>query len=197
MTDTLWQSFANANRAALEAEAVIAAFQQAIEEGELGPIRPSDEEWGQDGWTDEEDWVASYSIESIRIREHRVGGAARGTLAIAVSFFRAEDLAGDRWPGARLAKLYVGVAPTNTAWSVDTLFIDGGGQSDVAAPAGKYLWARPDAKRGAWFFCVALSAIDSRAALSREVLTPLARLLAGDPPDSAFDDATATLPTAS
>lgn len=195
MTDTLWQSFANANRASLEANAVISAFQSAIDEGALGQVRPSDDEWSQDGWSDDEDWVASYSIESIRIREFRPGGVARGTLAMAVSFFRPEDLAGESWPGARLAKLYVGVAPTNAAWNVDSLVVDGGGRSDVAAPLGKFLWMRPESKQAAWFFCVKLAAIDSRETLEREVLRPLARLLASPPSDAAFEGCEATLQT--
>lgn len=185
MTDTLWQSFANANTAAGEASAIQSAIEQAVQEGALGGVRASDAEWNYESWSDEDEWTFSYSIQSIRVREAGVRGAARGTLSIAISFYRAEDRAGEGWPGGRRAKVYVGMAPTIKAWDDDTLLLDGSGKSDVAEARTSHRWWRTDAP-SAWFFCAALDAIDSREALMREILRPLAALLAGSEDDEAF-----------
>lgn len=194
MMDTLWQSFSNALTAVAEAEAVQAAIETAVLEGGLGNVRGSDDEWDYDYWCDEEENVASYWIQSIRIRNAGVRGNARGMLSIAISFFRPEDRAGDHWSGGRRAKLYIGVAPTNKAWDTASLLVDGSGRSDIAEARDQYRWYRSDAP-SAWFFCVALNAIDSREALMREVMRPLALLLSGDDDETAFSDSTGILKT--
>lgn len=195
MTDTLWQSFANANTAAREVEAVHAAIEQAVLDGALGAVRASDDEWSYDSWSDDDDWVASYSIQSVRIRDVGARGAARGmargTLSIAISLYRPEDRAGTGWTGRRRAKIYAGVAPTQKAWDMDSMLLDGSGRSDAADARSTYLWAKLDAPQ-AWFFCVALEAIDSREALGREVMAPLAALLAGADEEAAFEGCSAT-----
>lgn len=194
MTDTLWQSFSNALTAVAEAEAVQAAIETAVLEGGLGNVRGSDDEWDYQYWWDEDENVASYWIQSIRIRNAGVRGNARGMLSIAISFFRPEDRAGDHWSGGRRAKLYIGVAPTNKAWDKASLLVDGSGRSDIAEACGQYRWYRTDAP-SAWFFCVALNAIDSREALMREVMRPLALLLSGDDDETAFSASTGILKT--
>lgn len=196
MTDTLWQSFANAFTAAAEAGAIQAALEQAVSEGALGSVRASDDEWNYESWSDEEEWVATYTVQSMRIRDAGARGSARGTLSIAISFYRPEDRAGEGWPGGPRAKLYAGVAPTAKAWDEDTMILDGSGRSDIAEGRTGRRWWRVDAPT-AWFFCVALEAIDSREALVREVMGPLAALLAGSDEDAAFKKCTATFPTPS
>jgi len=101
-------------------------------EGALGGVRGSDDEWDYDSWSDDEDSVASYFIQSIKIRDSGVRGSARGMLSVAISFFRPEDRAGEGWSGGRRAKIYVGVAPTIKAWDKDSLLLDGSGCSDIA-----------------------------------------------------------------
>lgn len=194
MTDPLWQSFANTVVAAGEAEAVQSAIEQLVTEGALGGVRASDNDWSYESWADEEDWIASYSIQSIRIRDAGPRGSARGTLSIALSFYRPEDRAGEGWPGGRRAKLYVGVAPTIKAWDEDTMLLDGSGRSETSEARSTHRWWRTDSQ-SAWFFCVALEAIDSREAILREVMRPLAALLAGADEAIAFAAATAVIPT--
>lgn len=185
MTDTLWQSFANCDSAGEEADALQSAIETAVAECALGQVRQSDDEWTYSYGPDGDVWLSSYTVQSIRIRDVGLPVRARGTLSIAISFYRAEDRAGDDWAGARRAKLYVGVAPTLKAWDTDSLLVDGSGRSDVAAPISAYRWARLGAPE-AWFFCVALDAIDSRDALNRDVLGPLRSLLAGEDENTAF-----------
>lgn len=191
MTDTLWESFANANTSSREADAVQSAIEQAVLEGGLGTVRQSEDEWTYDNWSDEADWILSYSIQSVKIRDAGVRGSARGTLSIANSFYRDEDRAGEGWPGGLRAKVYVGVAPTMKAWDKDTLLVDGSGRSEVAEGRTSHRWWRVDAP-SAWFFCLALDVIDSREALVREVMRPLAALLAGAEDGAAFRDCAAT-----
>lgn len=185
MTDTLWQSFANANAAAREVEALHAAIEQAVAEGELGGIRASEDDWTYESWSDEDDWIASYAIQSIKIRDAGARGAARGTLSIAISLYRSEGRAGEGWPGGQRAKIYVGVALTAKAWDEDSLLLDGSGRAEVAEPRSRYRWFRTDNAQ-AWFFCVALEAIDSRDTLINEVIRPVAILLAGTEEETAF-----------
>lgn len=194
MTDTLWQSFANTISAASEAGAVQSAIEQAVLDGALVGVRASDDEWSYEAWADEEDWIASYSIQSIRIRDSGARGIARGTLSIAISFYRPEDRAGEGWPGGRRAKLYIGVAPTIKSWDMDTLLLDGSGQSEIAETGTSLRWWRTGMP-AAWFFCVALDLIDSREAIMREVIRPLAALLAGADDTIAFEGCTATFRT--
>jgi len=191
--DTLWQSFANASTSAGEAEAVQAAIETAVFEGALGNVRASDEKWAYDYWWDDYEWVRSYWIQSIRIRDAAARGSARGMLSVAISFFRPEDRAGDGWIGGRRAKLYVGVAPTIKAWDATSLLVDGSGRSDLAEVRDRYRWSRIDTPT-AWFFCVALDAIDSRETLTREVLQPLAALLRGEDEEAAFAMSVGILP---
>lgn len=185
MTDTLWQSFANCNSASLEAEALDAAIVQAVAEGGLGAIRAGDDKWDYDSWCDEAEWITSYTIQSMGLREVGVVGRARRTLSIAVSFYRAEDRHGDDWVGGRRAKIYVGVAPSFKAWEADSLLVDGSGRSPGATPISPFRWAR-HGNAQAWFFCVALDAIDSREALGIEVFGPLRALLGGADEKTAF-----------
>ena len=192
MTDALWQSFANAVGAAGEAAAVQSAIEQALTDGAAAGLRPGDDEWSYVNWSDEEDWILSYCVQSIRIRNAGAKGSARGTLSIALSFYRPEDRSGDGWQGARRAKVYVGVGPTIKPWDDDTLLLDGSGASEIAEARGVRWW-RTDAQ-AAWFFCVALEAIDNREALVREVMRPLGALLAGAEEAAAFEGCTATLP---
>jgi hypothetical protein len=194
VTDILWQSFANAHAAGVEIEALRSAFDGAVVGGELGTIRPADTKWAYDSWSDEGEWAFTYGIQSIRIRESGRGGLAKGTLSMAHSFYRPEDRIGGSWAGARCSKLYAGVAPTAKPWDVDSLLVDGSGRSEVAQPLSAYRWHRPETP-GAWFFCVRLERIDGRDTLVREVLTPLARLLAGAGDDEAFADSRCLLLT--
>lgn len=156
MTDTLWQSFSNALTAVAEAEAVQAAIETAVLEGGLGNVRGSDDEWDYQYWWDEEENVASYWIQSIRIRNAGVRGNARGMLSIAIGFFRPEDRAGDHWSGGRRAKLYIGVAPTNKAWDKASLLVDGSGRSSARSmprwrtKAGTGFPSRTGRKRAIW-----------------------------------------------
>lgn len=183
--DSLWQSFANSDAASLEAQAIEAAIEQAVAEGGLGGIRAREKEWSYDYHYDEEERICGYGIQSAELRETGVTGRARRTLSIAISFYRPEDRAGDDWPGGQRAKVYVGVAPTSKAWDSDSLLVDGCGRSDVAVPISPYRWARPGTPQ-AWFFCVALDAIEGRAALTSEVLEPLRILLGGGKEQTAF-----------
>lgn len=186
MTDMLWQSFANCHSASEEAEALQEAIETAVAECALGQVRQSDDEWTYSYGPDEgEGWLTSYSVQSIRIREVGLPARARGTLSIGISFYRPEDRAGDDWPGGRRAKLYVGVAPTPKAWDADSLLVDGSGRSEIVAPVSSYRWGRPSSS-DAWFFCLALDAIDSREALTRDVMGPLRTLLAGGDEQTAF-----------
>jgi hypothetical protein len=192
MTDTLWQSFANTITAAGEAGAVQSAIEQALTDGAAAGVRASDDEWNYENWSDEEEWILSYSIQSIRIRRAAVPGTALGTLSIALSFYRPEDRAGEGWTGGRRAKIYVGVAPKIKAWDQDTLLLDGSGASEMAQARGGRRWWRNDTP-SAWFFCVAMDAVDSREALVRELMRPLGALLTGADEEVAFEGCTATL----
>lgn len=194
MTDNLWQSFANANAAIVEMEAIRSAIEAAVAEGALTSVRPSDDAWQYDAWCDEDEWIYSYALQSIRIKEVGPRGPARGTLSIALSFFRPEDNAAGDWIGGRRAKLYVGVAPTTRQWDIDGLVVDASGRSETAEASSPYRWRRTDAP-DAWFFCVELDRITGRDALFREVIRPLGSLLAGGSEDEAFAGCEGTLRT--
>jgi len=196
MTDTLWQSFANASAAVGEAEALQSAIEQALADGAAVGLRADETDWTYESWSDEEDWIASYMIQSIKVRDVGVKGAARGMLSFALSFYRPEDRSGEGWPGGHRAKLYVGLAPSRTRWDEDTMVLDGSGASAVTEVRGGCRWWRRNVP-AAWFFCVALDAIDSREALVREVMRPLGALVSGAEEAAAFDGCTATLVPAS
>lgn len=190
-TDAIWQSFANAYAAAGEADALHAALYSAMNTDGLKNFWV-DENWTGDSWWGDGEWLITYFISSSTIREKTARGAVRGTLSVAISFYRAEDRSGEGWTGARRAKVYVGLAPKAKAWSMDTLLLNGDGQSDVARPITEYRWAR-EGEPGAWFFCLALDALNSRESLHRELLAPLSALLAGVGDDAAFDGCSAVL----
>lgn len=194
MTDNLWQSFANANAAIVEMEAIRSAIEAAVAEGALASVRPSDDRWQYDAWCDDGEWVYSYALQSIRIKEVGPRGPARGTLSIGISFFRPEDNAAGSWIGGRRAKLYVGVAPTARQWDIDSMVVDASGRSEKAEASSPFLWRRTDA-REAWFFCVELGKITGRDVLFREVIRPLGSLLAGGGEEEAFAGCEGTLRT--
>lgn len=191
MTDTLWQSFANAFTTVAEIASLQSACEQAVSDGVLRNFKGSDDGWDYDAWWEEQEYFSGYFIQTIKIRETGERGPTKRVLSIAFSLFRPEDRTGDGWSGGRRAKVYVGIAPSSSAWDEDTLILDGSGQSEHAEARTSHRWWLEGAAP-AWFFCVALEAIDSREALYREIMRPLSALLSGADDQAAFEDCLAT-----
>ncbi len=192
MTDTLWQSFANAFTTVGEISSLQAACEQAVSEGYLKNFKAGDDGWNYEEWWEDQGYFSGYFIQNVKIRELGERGPTKRMLSIAFSLFRPEDRTGDGWIGDRRAKVYVGVAPVSAAWDEDTLVLDGSGQSEQAVARTPFRWWLEGAVP-AWFFCVELEAIDSREALNREIIRPLGALLAGEAEEVAFEGCTATL----
>lgn len=194
--DVLWRSFANAGRAGEEIDALIAALREVVAGG-LGALRVDvDTEEEYDHETDQ-GWVHGYSLYSFKVVPARGRAVNRGWVFFGVSFWRAEDERGTGWPGAQVAKLYVGFCPPKAAgWSTENLVLDGAGQSLDVTPMSEQRWrgTGPGGMSEAWFFCLRLVDLRSRADLEREVATPLRLLLEGRPEARAFAGSKALLP---
>jgi len=195
--DVLWRSFANACRAGREIDSLVAALREVVADGGLGSLRADmDSEEEQDLETDQ-GWVHNYSLYSFKIVPARGRAVNRGWAAFGISFYRDEDERGSGWDGARAAKLYVGFSPPRAhGWSVDNLVLDGAGQSLDVIPMSAWRWkgTGPGGMSDAWFFCLRLLDLTSRADLEREVATPLRLLLEGLSEDRAFATSTAVIP---
>jgi hypothetical protein len=195
--DVLWQSFANASRAGEEINSLITALRDVVADGGLGSLRVDvDTEDECDHETDQ-GWVHGYSLYNFKIVPARGRAVNRGYLTFGVSFWRAEDERGIGWPGARVSKLYVGFTPPKVGgWSTDNLVVDGAGQSLDVTPMSEHRWrgVGPGGMAEAWFFCLRLIDLRSRADLEREVATPLRLLIEGRPETLAFASSKALLP---
>ncbi|MBD8548290.1 hypothetical protein [Sphingomonas sp. CFBP 8760] len=194
--DVLWRSFANACRAGEEIDSLVAALREVLADGGLGSLRADvdteeeyDHETGQG-------WAHGYCLYSFKVVPARGRAVNRGWISFGISFWRAEDERGDGWPGARVAKLYVGYSPPKAeGWSTENLVLDGTGQSLDVAPMTERRWrgTGPGGMSEAWFFCLRLVDLHSRADLEREVATPLRLLLDGRPEARAFASSMALL----
>jgi hypothetical protein len=197
MSDVLWQSFGNVVRAGIEADALLEAVEAALGITDFPPFEIGIEDWHDETLEDELEWVTTYVLWSYRIYERKPRRASRGMLALAVSFYRNEDMARGGWNGARQAKFYVGMAPSAKAWTAETLVLDGAGASSVAKPISSWRWctAAEPSLAAPWFFCVRLAALQSRQDIVREIITPFVHLLRGVEDAVAFQDCEATLTT--
>lgn len=194
--DVLWRSFANASRAGEEIDSLVVALREVLADGGLGSHRIDiDSEEGYDLKADQ-DWVQGYALYSFKIVPARGRTTNRGWLSLAISFWRPEDERGNGWPGGSLAKLYVGFSPPRArGWSKEDLVLDGAGQSLDAIPRSEYRWSGtgPSGMAEAWFFCVSLLELRSRADLDREIARPVRLLLEGRPDEVAFAGSSAVI----
>jgi len=197
VSDKLWQSFANVVRISDEAEALLESLETVLEGQDFGRFLVDLEDSADEVVTNDSDWCTIYYWVSYRVLERMPKPASRGMLAIGLSMFRNEDLAGNEWEGARSAKLYAGFAPTARAWTEDTLVVDGNGNSPSAKPISSRRWGTVgrDGKSPSWFFCVTLASLQSRKDLVREVVDPLSKLINGAAEDIAFAGCRATIAT--
>lgn len=188
MTDAIWESTRNAVRIAQEAEALIGAYDQMIQSHPFGPFEIDIDDWSDETLRDEHDWISFYYLVNFRVLERTPRLASRGRLALAMSLHRLEDEAGDNWPNAKRAKLYVGFAPTSKAWDADSLYVNGSGSAGNGERLSEFRWGVRDKAGGimSWFFAVALEGIESREDFVREVLSPITLLLNGGADEDAF-----------
>lgn len=197
MSDPLWNSFANVVRFGEEAEATMAALEEAlgaitslpidvsntVEDDILQPVL-SDDEWVITAW---------YNTYQIKHPKRQIGPSGRVTVSI--SFWQPQDEIESGWPAARQAKLFVAYTPRKSAaWDFSNLWVNGAGGSSTSATSN-YRWLRGAGGDTdcAWFFCVRLAEITSRAAVERELIQPLQLLLNGRSEEEAFAESTAIL----
>lgn len=140
-----------------------------------------------------------YEVYELFRRPTRGPAPSMGTLTVAYSLWREEDMVEGSWIGARQAKLYVGFDPgrfkADQYW-VDDLCLDGSGSplNEGMVAVAPCLWEHDPKPSGvpltsrSWFFCVPLDAINSSEDLSREIVSPLDRILGGDAPERAFSE---------
>lgn len=194
--DVLWRTFANAERAGVEVDALMSALRDLLADGGLGPLRIDVDSFDSTDHETDQGWSVGYSLDSYMIVPARGRATNRGWASFGVSFWRPEDERGVGWEGARAAKLYVAWwPPKGDGWSTDNLVVDGSGQSVDAAVLDRWRWRGVGGRSmsEAWFFCLRLTSLRSRADLDREVATPLRLLLEGRSPDRAFAGCTALL----
>lgn len=195
MSDPIWSSYANVSKIAEEAEALLVMTDRAISAHDFGRFHVDTEDWNDETLEDENEWFTHYFIRSYRVFERMPRLASRGMFSIAISFYRFEDEAGDKWPPGRTAKIYAGFAPTARAWDADSMYVNGAGNAPTCPQISARLWGGQgkDTWVSTWFFAVPLLAITSRADFEREVVVPSAQLLNGVTEDLAFAAASATL----
>lgn len=194
--DVLWQSFANAGRAGIEIDALILALRDILADGGLGSLRIDVDSADETDLETEEGWTVGYSLYAYKLIPARGRAVNRGWVTLGVSLWRAEDERGTGWDGAPTAKLYVAYwPPKGDGWTTDNLVVDGTGQSLDTVGHTPWRWrgVGPGSMSEAWFFCVRLLALHSRADLEREVATPLRLLLEQHSDERAFAQSTAVI----
>ena len=194
--DVLWRSFANVERAGVEMDALMIALRDLLADGGLGQLRIDVDSFDGANHETEQGWSFGYSLYSYRVVPARGRATNRGWVSFGVSFWRPEDDRGAGWDGARTAKLYVAWwPPKGDGWNTDSLVVDGSGQSVDAVVHDRWCWRGVGVRSmsEAWFFCVRLMALRSRADLEREIAVPLRLLLEGRPAERVFAGCTALL----
>lgn len=194
--DVLWQSHANAARAGREIDALIIALRDLLADGGLGSFRIDVESEYEVELETDQGWTVGYSLYAYKLVPARGRAVCRGWVTFGVSFWRAEDERGVGWEGAQVAKLYVAFWPAKgDGWTADDLFVDGSGQSLDTVPHTPWRWrgSGSRAMSEAWFFCLRMLDLRSRADLDREVVKPLRSLLEGHSDERAFALSTAIL----
>jgi len=196
--DVLWQSFANAGRAGIEIDALMLALRDILADGGLGTLRIDvDSEYEANLETDQ-GWTVGYSLYGYKLIPARGRSANRGWVTFGVSLWREEDERGTGWDGAQISKLYVAYwPPKGDGWTTDNLVVDGTGQSIDTERHTAWRWrgVGPGCLPEAWFFCVRLLALQSRADLDREISTPLRLLLEQQSDERAFAQSISVLNT--
>ncbi len=196
--DILWLSFANASRAGDEIDALVQALRDLLADGGLGSYRIDLSTEDEENHETDQGWATGYCLYTFKLVPARGRSINRGTIALGISFWRAEDERGAGWEGADTAKLYVGYSPPRSlGWTPAKLVLDGAGQSLDSAPLSPCRWrgTGPGGLAEAWFFCVRLMALRNRVDLEREVARPLRLLLDGRGDKVAFAESKALLPS--
>jgi hypothetical protein len=195
VSDPIWTTFANLTKITEEADSLLATYSRTIVGHDFGRFTVDVDDEDTETIEDEGNWSCLYHVTNYRVYERTHRLASRGKLALAISFYRYEDDAGNAWPGAKRAKLYVGFAPVAKAWDTYSLFVNGAGDAPSAAYLGDGLWGNhgKDGSLASWFFCLALSSINSRTDLDELALTPASRLMNGASAKDAFQGIEAIL----
>ncbi|MBB6122937.1 hypothetical protein [Sphingobium subterraneum] len=194
MDDQIWLSIANSKRIFDEADALAEALQDCLAE-----VRPAiePETFYEEGYEPDE-WTTTAYLLAHLVRKTPGLPASGGHVTFLISLWRPEDEQGVSWSAARQAKLYVGFQPSARVdgWTMETLCIDGDGNSIKAKPGSDFLWhgTGSETMRRAWFFCVRLAGLENRDEVRREIIDPLTRLFANVPEKEAFAGCEATIP---
>ncbi len=183
---TIWLSARNLSHAGVEIDAIIKALQDKLENSGIG---------FQLVQTDNlEDSYAlnahcfSGTIASTSQRKRK----PQGYLTYSFSLWRDKDDAGDGWPEARQAKIYVGYATFDVgSWDNDDLFLDG----DASNPAVTHLRGKNSSLWGwsedenfntepwnsrSWFYVVPLGKINSQRDIDVNLVAPVVELLTNE-----------------